>query len=536
MPLLGKTTPRIFSPPLARGRPGPCGCGCALTRETSKGFSAVDFAEQVLGMTLIPWQRWLLIHALELRADGNFRFRTVLILIARQNGKTTIVEIKNLWKMFVEEVSLIISVAQELDVAEESWDNAVAIVEGIPELDAELKDIVKVNGKKALVLRSGSRWKPKAAGRRPGRGLSGDDVNLDELREHQTYDAWAAVTKTTLARPNPQVWAFSNAGDDKSIVLNELRELAVGAIDNPENADGSFGIFEWSAPDHIKCTCIEKGPGRPHDRACLLRDEQAIAQANPSLGYTITLEAVLAALATDPEAIYRTEVLCQRVESLEDGIITPAAWAAVRDPGSRRDGDLSFGVDIGVLRDWASITVYGARADGLGHGQLIDYRPGVEWVVPRLKELKAELGPLGIGMLRGTYESLKADLDIAGIKVPKDPDKPRRGDLLVLNAVDNSAACGQIIDAVRQKTMRAVPATQLDDAVLGAVPRTTGDTIAWARKDSTAEISPLGSLTAARFTHLTRSWLGGKKRGPAPPMPKLDATNNLFRPTGRLKI
>jgi phage terminase large subunit-like protein len=471
----------------------------------------------VLGITLIPWQRWLLIHAHELRPDGRFRFRTVLILVARQNGKTSIVEIKNLWKMFVVGVSLVISVAQELDVAEESWENAVEIVKGIPELaaEAELPPCL-VNGRKALKLHNGSRWKPKAAGRRPGRGLSGDDVNLDELREHQNYLAWAAVTKTTMARPNPQVWAFSNAGDDKSVVLNDLRELAIGAIEayaNGEETDTSLGIMEWSAPDNIKCTCMEKGPGRPHDAKCLLRDEAAIAQANPSLGYTIDLEAVLSALATDPEAIYRTEVLCQRVKSLSEGFITSAEWQRLQDADSKRDGDIAIALDISTTRNWASIAVYGKRADGLGHVQLVDYRAGTDWIVERLVELR-ELDPVGIGMGRGSYESLKPQLNTAGFYSPDDlPEElreqrgdtdARRGDLLVTNATTMAAATGQFVDAARQQAFKVVPSEQADTSVAGAQVKTSGTTIAWSPKDSAAEISPVVAETVARYTHIIR--------------------------------
>ena len=43
---------------------------------------------------LHPWQRWLLIHALELNPDRTFRFRTVIVEVARQNGKTTILLVK----------------------------------------------------------------------------------------------------------------------------------------------------------------------------------------------------------------------------------------------------------------------------------------------------------------------------------------------------------------------------------------------------------------------------------------------------------
>jgi len=504
LPLMGKTTPRLFTPPLVKGRPGPCGCGCALTPATSKGFSAVDFAGDVLGIEPLPWQRWLLIHALELLPGGKFRFRTVLILVSRQNGKTTIIEVKNLWKMFVLKVPLVVSTAQDLDVAEESWDNAVAMVEGIPDLNAELKQVDKTNGKKALKLTNGSRWKPKASSRRGGRGLSGDDVNLDELREHQNWLAWAAVTKTTMARPNPQVYAFSNAGDKKSIVLNSLRTTAVAAVENPDDADMSLGLFEWSAPDEIRCTCPDRSDGRPHEKACLLRDRKAWAQANPSLGYTVTEEALEAALATDPEPVFRTECLCQEVPDLEEGIITAGQWSKLADPASKRLGDVALAVDISSLRDYASITIYGIRADGKGHGQLIEYHAGTDWVVGKLAEWKATLDPVAIGMGRGTYESLKEDLAAKGVKLPDDPEEPKRGDLAVTNAMTMAAACGQIIDAVRQESFLVVPAIQLDEAVAGAKTRTTGETIAWARKDSDCEISPLGSLTVARWAYVTR--------------------------------
>jgi phage terminase large subunit-like protein len=40
-----------------------------------------------------------LIHALELLPDGTFRFRTVVLLVARQNGKSTLMQVLTLWRM-----------------------------------------------------------------------------------------------------------------------------------------------------------------------------------------------------------------------------------------------------------------------------------------------------------------------------------------------------------------------------------------------------------------------------------------------------
>ncbi|POH62208.1 terminase, partial [Cryobacterium zongtaii] len=322
----GSETPRIFTPPL---RP--------LTRETSRGFECIEFAEEVLDIQLLPWQKWLLIHALELLEDGTFRFRYIVLLVARQNGKSTLMTVLSLWRMYVDGAPLIIGTAQNLDVAEEQWQTAVDIAEAIPELAAEIAEsggIVKVNGKKTLKLTSGERYKVQAASRRGGRGLSGDLVLLDELREHQAWDAWAAVTKTTIAKAFAQIWAASNAGDASSIVLRFLRKLAHLALGDPDGInetgitedpaeividddedddaepfvddEDSLGIFEWSAP-----------PG------CAINDRNGWAQANPSLGYTIREKELASAARTDPEWVFRTECLCQWSEGTLEGPFPP---------------------------------------------------------------------------------------------------------------------------------------------------------------------------------------------------------------------
>lgn len=55
----GITTPRIFTPPLRE-----------LTPATSNSYAVIEFAEKFLHVHLYPWQKWLLIHGLELLPDG----------------------------------------------------------------------------------------------------------------------------------------------------------------------------------------------------------------------------------------------------------------------------------------------------------------------------------------------------------------------------------------------------------------------------------------------------------------------------------
>ncbi len=111
-PDVGSMTPRKFTPPLPHHCTGPkpdsrgelleCPCNCGLNPETSWGFDCNRFADKVLGWKLLPYQRWLNIHSLEKNdIDGGFRFKILIVLISRQQGKTYWLKQLGLWRLFV---------------------------------------------------------------------------------------------------------------------------------------------------------------------------------------------------------------------------------------------------------------------------------------------------------------------------------------------------------------------------------------------------------------------------------------------------
>lgn len=297
----GRTTPRLWTPPLRR-----------LTRKTTRGFEVAEFADTA-GEPLLPWQDWLVKHALELMPDGTFRFRVIVVLVARQNGKTSVKRTVSLWRLYIDGARLVLGVAQDVSLAREVWNACIDTIQATPDLAAELEYVRRVNGDEQFKLTTGGRYKIAASNRRAGRGLSVDELDFDELREQYDWDAWSALSKTTSARPNGQTWAMSNMGDDRSVVLNQLREAALSG------RDPSIGLFEWSAPE-----------------GCALDDWAAIAQANPGLGYTVSEQAIRTALTTDPPEVFRTEVLCQRVVAL-DSAVDLGAWKACHDPALTLD-------------------------------------------------------------------------------------------------------------------------------------------------------------------------------------------------------
>jgi len=361
--ILGRTEPRLWTKPL---RP--------LTRGTSKGFEVIDFAEMI-GEPLLPWEQWAAIHALELLPDGSLRFRTILILVARQNGKSTLKRIITLWRMYMEGARRIIGIAQDVALARDQWNLCQQTIHACPDLEAEWGRARNVNGDEWFEA-AGCRYGIKAANRRAGRGGSNDEVNIDELREQQDWAAWGAVSKTTMAKASGQVWAMSNAGDDTSVVLNQLRDTALSGRDD------SMFLAEWSAPD-----------------GCELDDWDAIAQANPGLGYVIFEPAIRSALATDPPAIYRTEVLCQRVDQL-DGAIDLAAWNACADPaGTLESLRARVAAVFDVAPDGMHATLCAAAKlnDGRVRVEVVQAWKSTEEARADLPELLARMKPAAFG-------------------------------------------------------------------------------------------------------------------------------------------
>lgn len=315
--VLGSTEPRLWTPPLRD-----------LTPDTSFGFDVVEFARDTLRRPFDPWQEWLVIHGGELLPDGRPRFRIVVVLAARQNGKTETPVNLSLYWQFVEAVPLILGTSTKLDYARESWTKAVKLAERTPDF-AKLRPKRwkrEANGEQeswALIdpdkpEEGTSRYKIAASNEEGGRSLTVHRLILDELRQHHDYSAWDASEPATSAVWDAQIWALSNAGSDRSVVLNDLRDSALRFIQTGLG-DPRLGWFEWSAPEGSSPT-----------------DIHALAMANPNLNRRIDGEALLAkgerAMKKGGEALtgFKTEYMCISVRMLNPAI-DPTSWSECAD-------------------------------------------------------------------------------------------------------------------------------------------------------------------------------------------------------------
>lgn len=487
----GKEQPRIFTPPLRE-----------LTRETTLGYEAIDFAEHVLGVELMPWQKWLLIHALEIidAPDGwRFRFRTVIVLVGRQNGKTTLGAVLSLFFLYCLRTGLIIGTAQDLEQAEDTWSMCVEMAQANETLAEQISHVWYTNGAKRLQLTDNRNYRVRASTRKAGRGKSADLVLLDELREHQTWEAWSALSKTGIAKKNALLWCMSNAGDGTSVVLRHFRIRAHALLGDPDGIaaalgdsepldedtdleDTALGIFEWSAPPDA-------------DK----KDRDAWAQANPSLGYTIEERTIRAACADDPDDVFKTECLCQWVTAAVAPPFPVGSWEAGIDPQSiiAPDSPLYFGVDVSDDRTRSSIAVCGMRPDRSWHVELVAYRPGVGWLQGWFAQRAEEYRGMKVA-LQAKGAPVTAMMEVIGAV--------NGVEVIPCQGADVTGWCGRLWDAVSASSsdnpdvapLYHRPQPALDLAANVASTRPLGDGAwAWDRRKSLEDISPLVAVTMA---------------------------------------
>lgn len=345
----GHSVPRVWTQPARE-----------LTPDTSYGWDVIRFAAEVLGLDLDEWQRWLLVHALELTPDGRHRFRRVVVIVARQNGKTVVLLILLAYWLFVDVVAISLLISAKLEYAIHALGLLQKLCEAAAALDADRPRgwRRRSNGQvrlTACVDQADAEVWTAAANGNAGRSLTAHRVGMDELRTQRTYDTWDAASNSMSAVADAQLWAFSNAGTEDSIVLNDLRSAAV------EGTDPELGLFEWSA-----------APNAATD------DPAALAAANPNAGGRIRAGALLvearAAIAAGGAKLagFRTEKLCITIPTLNPAI-DPAGWA-----DCRWDGDLARLRDrLALLFD---VAPDGQHATLLAAATLPDGRTAVEAV------------------------------------------------------------------------------------------------------------------------------------------------------------
>lgn len=471
---LGSQTPRVSTFPAAAFTSGP---------------DVSDVAEAA-GLLLDPWQRYVLEGGMGERPDGKWSALEVACWVPRQNGKGAIIEARVLAGLFLLGEKKILWSAHEYKTAQEGFLRIRELIQNAPEFNALVKRFWEGSGEQGIELTTGQRLKFIARSRGSGRGFSGDLIILDEAQE-LTLLQMKALFSTMSAKSiagNPQIWYFGTPPEDPAAWVYGMRK------DGEKGKDG-LAYFDWGLGDIDTNVPIK-------ERLQQYADRDMWYQANPGLGIRISEEFCEKELSRLKEG-FAPERLGLWLPYAGDQsnawqVISEAAWTGAKDPTSQVDGRPAFGVYVPPDRSYAAIGIAGAAAAGgrhvevSGDGEVLDYRPGTGWVVPRLLELEKH-SPSAVVV---DDKALAAAAEKAGLEVHP------------ATAADMVSGCQMIFDGIagpdlEGRDVKHIGQKILTDAVAGAVPRDVGGSWAWARRDLTVDVTPLAAVSLALFGHST---------------------------------
>ena len=489
--LIGSQTPRILSAPLYRhietGRFDGVEDQAALAFRSPAGQEAVELAADS-GITLDPWQGLALHHSLAEDSEGLWLAFEVVLNICRQNGKGGWLEARQLAGVLLFGDKLIIHTAHQFKTAQESFLRLDQIISGSASLSRRVKRIIRSHGEEGFEFFNGARIRFLARSGESGRGFSGDTVIMDEAMKLRS-DPIGALLPVMSARHNPQLLYTCSAGlGPESEQLATLRARALAETEQP---DPSLAYLEWSIAEHVKeCPTNEQGVivcTEHDDRG----DQLAWARANPALGIRIRPAHVAREMATMRPDLFDRERLGVGTypETAEDTwtVIDKEAWQALGDSESQPSDPVAFCVDVTPERSHASIGVAGEYGNGV-HLEVVENRPGVDWVVDRAVALNEKWSPhCWVVDPSGPAGSLIQPLRDKGLTVA------------TTTARDMAQACGSLYDAVAAAAVSHRGDAPLMTALAGAKKRELGDAWAWARKTEGVDISPLVAVTLARW-------------------------------------
>jgi hypothetical protein len=452
--IFGHSVPRIHTP---------------LNDLPSRGHELIDLATEI-GIELMDWQKFFIEHTHKVLPNGRWASPVNVGCVARQNGKSFLMQLRILGGLFLWDESLQIGSAHRLSTSLEQFRQLVSVIEGSDYLAKQVKRIRWSHGSEEVETLHGTRFIIKAGGS-AARGVSKPEtIHLDELREMTDLESFASLRYTLMAAKNPMILAYTNAGDAASVVLNQFRQRAMAAIGGGKD---DIGYFEWSAPtDDVTM-----------DNA---------AYANPALGITIHPDNIRAVF-NDPPDVVQTEVLCRWVQSISS-CVDSNKWAACSDPEFDLDEERTtwLGIDLSPDRKFAALVgaqrlgeeTFGVKLLHTWENQLqLDDKAIANDLAVYARKYQVE----NVLYSRRTSGAVAARLAPAGIPIfDMDADYPQ--------------SCDEMLGAINSGRLRYRPNKELTAQMLSAVQLRRGDG-GWVIGRRASQSAVCASVATALVTH-----------------------------------
>ena len=295
-----------------------------------------------LANTLIklePWQCFVLCNIFGWRdEDGIRRFQTVILEVARKNGKTLFASGLALYEMlFGEAGGEVYSLATKMDQAKLAWDGCDQILnKSVPELKSQFKTVTNQITNKT----NHSKYVPLGRDSKSLDGLNPSLCIYDEAAAYSDRNLVEVMTSATGARDNFLHLFITTAQFSRTTIYYENRLYAVDILEKRIENDRWFAaIFclddeeEWTDPDMW-------------------------VKANPNIGVSIKREYLEEQVkeATTMSS-KRNGVLVKHFNvftNAEENWLKLQGWQDCQGEPVK-DGDLFIGMDLSSTRDLTAL-------------------------------------------------------------------------------------------------------------------------------------------------------------------------------------
>ena len=422
------------------------------------------------GFKFDDWQVELLRRVTELLPSGELRWRSCLISMGRQNGKSEIVGALGIWALLRKPGSYNVGVASTAEQARLVYDRVQRVIASNPALERRMSKLTETRGIKTL---DGSRYEIKASN---ANTLQGIPVSVGVVDEVHLVDAkvWDALASGTGARPDTLLVGITTAGDENSELLNRLYANADKGIAGDLER---FGAWIWEASDATV-------PDDDDDLIALLMEANPALQAG-RIDPKLLLEDVRA-LPTDDIVRYR---LNRFIQSGQKTFIPAELWQKCERPfgAEMPRGDVVFAIDR--TPDWAHATVAAAvKVDDVIYTELVASinRPSLEQLLYICGQLM-DHSPRAIIVDGYTLRDLYKELKLRGYPA-------------------ETATLGDIVNAssmfyarLARKTLQHGGDPLLSIQVPRTVRKMVGEGFRVSRRDSAVEIDAVMATLLATF-------------------------------------
>jgi hypothetical protein len=408
---------------------------------------------------------------------GHRWYDTVVVILPRQAGKTTTIEAVETWSGNRDDKpdSTSVYLAQDRQLARvrvlDEWETKR--LARSPATRGRYK-ARRSNGSEGIVWpATGAKLLVQASNDTAGHGLTIDgEAILDEAWSHHDLTVVQAMSPAMVTCPDAQLWVISTSGDGEDGLLQHFEEIGEAAVLDPLSRTC---YLNWSAR-----------PGAP------ITAEATWWETIPSLGHTVTVQALRQQLSNLGEAEFDRAFLCRRNVATHQSKITPELWARqLRHAHEAIPGPpLVLVLDIEHDRSAAAIIAVAATGRPGELVTVVDRRPGTSWLLAEARALQQARRPAAIvadprAPIGSMIDRLEATL----------------GPIMQPDTLEFSQAAGRLLDEIADGHLVHVGQAELDVAVAQARTRPLGDLWAWSRLHSPCGIATLCGTTLGVWAH-----------------------------------